>query len=132
MGRRCPSTEYQLFFYLATIDTGYYQQDIATLIQRHIKVAELHSHPIALKTNGWTACALQVYLHGNIMPVSPEALLLQTRPVQSNGYDCGMWVLLTIAAVLRGYHLARITEPQLGRMRNILSSVIKQLPARVR
>ena len=28
---------------------------------------------------------------------------LQTNVIQKNGYDCGLWVLVGIAAVLRGY-----------------------------
>ncbi|KAF9031576.1 hypothetical protein BJ165DRAFT_1358214 [Panaeolus papilionaceus] len=35
-----------------------------------------------------------------------------TRTVQSNGYDCGLWVLVWIAATLRGFHITDETLSQ--------------------
>ena len=37
-------------------------------------------------------------------------LLSQTRALQTNGYDCGLWVLATVAAVFRGYDATGLTE----------------------
>lgn len=52
--------------------------------------------------NGWTANPLMV------------------KPVQTNGYDCGVWTLAGIWAVLRGYDVTSHTEASIGRVRTCI------------
>ncbi|PBK71398.1 hypothetical protein ARMSODRAFT_883693 [Armillaria solidipes] len=43
--------------------------------------------------------------------------LIQTVPIQHNGYDCGVWVLSQIRASLHGYRQTAITEVDISRFR---------------
>ena len=45
---------------------------------------------------------------------------LLTQAVQSNSYDCGLWVLAAIAAVLRGKHTTGLVEGDMGVLRQEL------------
>jgi len=53
---------------------------------------------------------------------------LQLEPLQSNGYDCGLWVLAQIAAVLRGYDITNLCEGDMRGFRHYLQSVILSIP----
>jgi Ulp1 family protease len=59
-------------------------------------------------------------------------VLHQIHPVQSNGYDCGVWVLSHIASILRGYHTNAITERFIGKMRLFLLTMACHLPVLVK
>ncbi|RDB15037.1 Ubiquitin-like-specific protease ESD4 [Hypsizygus marmoreus] len=50
------------------------------------------------------------------------------QPCQTNGYDCGLWVLATIAAVLRGYHATGCSEAQMESLRQLIYQHIIGLP----
>jgi hypothetical protein len=39
---------------------------------------------------------------------------LQGRPRQTNGYDCGVWVLCMMAAFMRGYCSTALSERDMG------------------
>ncbi|KAJ7139121.1 hypothetical protein C8R44DRAFT_827907 [Mycena epipterygia] len=47
---------------------------------------------------------------------------------QSNGYDCGLWVLCMMGAILRGYATTGVSELQMGRVRKLLTDHILGLP----
>ncbi|KAG6369442.1 hypothetical protein JVT61DRAFT_14860 [Boletus reticuloceps] len=49
-------------------------------------------------------------------------------PRQSNGYDCGVWVLAQIAAVLRGAHVTNLTENDMPAFRRHLYILIRRMP----
>ena len=40
--------------------------------------------------------------------------------MQTNSVDCGLWVLATIAAVLRGFHVTGIAEQDMVHFRVLL------------
>ncbi|KAF8178009.1 hypothetical protein BJ912DRAFT_856565, partial [Pholiota molesta] len=63
-------------------------QSVSVFISRLIQLANQHGHPMPIATTDWVA-----------RPVLMEA-------IQTNGHDCGLWVLLWITAVLRGYGTA--------------------------
>ncbi|KAJ7235176.1 hypothetical protein B0H12DRAFT_1027608, partial [Mycena haematopus] len=47
---------------------------------------------------------------------------------QTNGYDCGLWVLCMMAAIMRGHRDVRISETDMPRVRRVLSDHIQTLP----
>jgi Ulp1 family protease len=49
-------------------------------------------------------------------------------PLQSNNYDCGVWVLSTIAAVLRGFQVTGLDEGEMSWFRGFLRSLVLALP----
>ncbi|KAF4568584.1 hypothetical protein EYR40_010011 [Pleurotus pulmonarius] len=52
---------------------------------------------------------------------------VQVKGVQSNGYDCGVWILSTIAAVLQGYEVSGMTEDEISQFRHeLLRAVLSQ------
>lgn len=58
---------------------------------------------------------------------------LQVKPVQNNSYDCGLWTLSWIAAVLRGYDTQSEevwTENCMPVWRNFLGTVFRSYPCR--
>ncbi|KAF9479003.1 hypothetical protein BDN70DRAFT_807721 [Pholiota conissans] len=60
-------------------------RNISIFISRLFKLATRHGHSIPMSAARWTA--------------QPAA----TQAVQTNAHDCGLWVLIWIAAILRGY-----------------------------
>ena len=65
-------------------------------------------HPLHIITEeGWTARPLL------------------SHAVQSTPYDCGLWVLAAIAAVLRGKHTTGLAEQDMGALRReLLQNII--------
>ena len=41
-------------------------------------------------------------------------------PLQHNGYDCGVWVVAQILAILRGFDVVRLSERDISRFRAFL------------
>ncbi|OJT12711.1 hypothetical protein TRAPUB_10739 [Trametes pubescens] len=52
---------------------------------------------------------------------------LLKEPVQKNGYDCGVWVLACIAAILRGFHVVFLTSEQITEFRMRLFALVLTL-----
>ncbi|KAJ6505166.1 hypothetical protein C8R45DRAFT_817754 [Mycena sanguinolenta] len=53
---------------------------------------------------------------------------LHNEPRQSNGYDCGVWVVCMIGAILRGHADVALSEGDMGSARRILGDLILTLP----
>ncbi|KAK1220242.1 hypothetical protein PQX77_017007 [Marasmius sp. AFHP31] len=53
---------------------------------------------------------------------------LQVYQVQSNGYDCGVWILWVMAAVIRGYDYTPITEKEIHYFRKYLANLVRSIP----
>ena len=51
-------------------------------------------------------------------------MLLQLEPRQTNGHDCGVWVLAQMAAILRGYDLTDVKEDNIHHFRHFLLVLI--------
>ncbi|KAI0707020.1 hypothetical protein C8Q76DRAFT_629548 [Earliella scabrosa] len=45
---------------------------------------------------------------------------LLKEPLQTNSYDCGVWILACASAILRGYQVVRISEQEISRFRSRL------------
>jgi Ulp1 family protease len=52
----------------------------------------------------------------------------KTWQLQTNQYDCGLWVLGTIAATLQGYHLPDLIEDDMVQVRKFLGDIVLSLP----
>ncbi|RDB29776.1 hypothetical protein Hypma_013855 [Hypsizygus marmoreus] len=89
-------------------------------------------HEVPSIMNLITSLVINANRHGHHLPVVVEegwtAVPLTVRPVQTNGYDCGLWVLAAIAGVLRGYHAPRPDERVMQVLRDILRRRILGLP----
>ncbi|KAJ7818955.1 hypothetical protein B0H14DRAFT_3473409 [Mycena olivaceomarginata] len=96
--------------------TGWRQdiQDIMLLIKRMAFIARRYGHRMYISTEDetWTA----------------RPLCDERNPLQSNGYDCGVWVLCMIASILRGFHTTNISEALISTVRQLLTDNILTLP----
>ncbi|KAJ7881222.1 hypothetical protein B0H13DRAFT_2345209 [Mycena leptocephala] len=50
------------------------------------------------------------------------------HPRQTNGYDCGLWVLCMMAAIMRGYQDVHLSEAEMPWVRGVLRDHIRTLP----
>ncbi|KAJ7578925.1 hypothetical protein C8J56DRAFT_797027 [Mycena floridula] len=66
-----------------------------------------------------------LHFPSNHWSVSPNILIL----VQQNGYDCGIWVLAWISAVLRGFWTSDLVESRLPQLRSLLYNACLYIPA---
>ncbi|KIM60111.1 hypothetical protein SCLCIDRAFT_125014 [Scleroderma citrinum Foug A] len=53
---------------------------------------------------------------------------MKTEPVQSNHYDCGIWVLAQMTAVLRGFDITGLHESDMFMFRHYLRVLIACIP----
>ncbi|KIL60922.1 hypothetical protein M378DRAFT_1061934 [Amanita muscaria Koide BX008] len=83
---------------------------ITTLVTRLATVAKKNGEEMDITLHDWSVRSL-----------TPEKL-------QTNQHDCGMWVLTTIAATLRGYDLPSLTEKDMPQVRKLLSNILLSLP----
>ncbi|KIL57472.1 hypothetical protein M378DRAFT_16228 [Amanita muscaria Koide BX008] len=81
--------------------------DIATLISRLQMIARTKGYDMDIG-GPWT-----------VRPLTMKRL-------QTNSYDCGIWVLATITAVLRGFDLPSLREKDMGEFRQIIAHVYRQ------
>lgn len=86
--------------------------DIMKLVVRLLTIARQRHSGVQIDLDGWTP------------------LELNAKPCQSNTYDCGLWVLAAITAVLRGRHVTNLHEERMSDWRNYLCSMVLSLPAR--
>ncbi|KAG6849090.1 hypothetical protein H0H93_011358, partial [Arthromyces matolae] len=85
--------------------------DIQHFIERLVTLANRKEHPLHVVTaEGWE--------------VNPTLV----QPCQTNGYDCGVWVLATIAAFLNGSHRTDLREQDMPMLRSLLLRHILSLP----
>ncbi|KAF8335661.1 hypothetical protein F5887DRAFT_832660, partial [Amanita rubescens] len=73
--------------------------DILELVTRLGQIARENGKQVVEQDGQWTA-----------HPIS-------TSRVQRNGFDCGVWVLAVVAAVLRGYHMPAISHDDIAQFR---------------
>jgi len=59
-----------------------------------------------------------------------SANILSKEGLQTNGYDCGLWVLAVISAVLEGYHCTALQEVDMNVFRGLLYHHMLALPGR--
>lgn len=49
--------------------------------------------------------------------------------LQNNDFDCGLWVLATIFAVVRGNHITGLHEWDMDNLRRYMRTMVLALPA---
>ncbi|KAJ7627703.1 hypothetical protein DFH06DRAFT_1443350 [Mycena polygramma] len=89
-------------------------RDIMVLITRLTVLANRHNYPLHITTEeeAWVA----------------QPLFHLGHPRQSNGHDCGIWVLCMIAAILRGSHVAALEERDMVTARQVFYLHALSLP----
>ncbi|PPQ70113.1 hypothetical protein CVT26_013398 [Gymnopilus dilepis] len=105
-------------------------KDVSNLFTRLVSLANQFGHTTNLPTSGWVA--QPVIVSGIAVPHRQltEEGSLKTTPTQSNGHDCGLWVVAWIFATLRGFgncneHWTEETMPQ---WRAFLTALVAGLP----
>ncbi|KAG2088061.1 uncharacterized protein F5147DRAFT_727168 [Suillus discolor] len=84
--------------------------DIMTLIDRYLTIARQRHSDVQIDLEGW------------------QGRMLNVAPCQSNAYDCGLWILAAMIAVLRGRHFSNLDETQMSNLRQYLLSLILSVP----
>lgn len=87
-------------------------KDIMKLIERFLTIARQRHSGVEIDLDGWKTRAINA------------------KPCQSNTYDCGLWVLAAMTAVLRGRHVTNLQEEQMSDWRHYICSMVLSLPAR--
>ena len=85
-------------------------QNALSLIVCLQSLAALHNIPFTVLLHDWTAT-----------PISADA-------VQSNSYDCSLWVLAGALAVLCGFDASGLTEENMPWFRSFLISLVMHMP----
>ncbi|KAH7905365.1 hypothetical protein BJ138DRAFT_1138299 [Hygrophoropsis aurantiaca] len=83
-------------------------KDIMMLISRLLAIAQKHHGVIWRDMSGWIARPVQ--------------------PTQTNGFDCGVWVLAAITSVLRGFEATGMHESQMAAMRRFIRALVLSIP----
>ncbi|KAJ7435827.1 hypothetical protein FB451DRAFT_1461458 [Mycena latifolia] len=106
-----------LFFDSLALRAGGWRQDIRdvmVLITRMVVLANRHKHPLYVLTEEDTWVAHPLFAVG--------------EPRQSNGHDCGLWVLCMMGAILRGYAITGVSEAQTAYVRRVFSDHLFSMP----
>jgi hypothetical protein len=102
------------------------------LITRLLTLAERNGHPmnISVQEDAWEVNPLFQPV-SRFVPYMRRCLIrLQGRACQTNGYDCGVWVLCVMAAFMRGYCSTGLSERDMGDVRRCLTDHMLTLPTR--
>ncbi|KAK1222720.1 hypothetical protein PQX77_014425 [Marasmius sp. AFHP31] len=87
---------------------------IQVVISRLVDLAKDHGYPPTFPSLSTLSCW--------------TARPLQMDRVQHNGYDCGVWILWIITAVVRGFDYACIDEQFITRFRKYLANLVRTIP----
>jgi hypothetical protein len=96
------------------------------LVLRLGKIAAAHGHSIDVTESGWTASPTSVSLFFELNNTFTDNY--QVDCLQTNGYDCGVWVLASIAAVLRGFDVTGFSETDIPWFRQFIMYHVLSLP----
>ncbi|KAJ7890404.1 hypothetical protein B0H13DRAFT_2341035 [Mycena leptocephala] len=109
----------ELFFFDSMASRRGWRQDlreVMVLITRLVVLANRNHHPLHVSTTDpserWAAHPLFTVGH----------------PRQTNGYDCGLWVLCMMAAIMWGYQDVHLSEAEMPWVRGVLRDHIRTLP----
>lgn len=82
------------------------------LIARLLSITRQRNHAVRINVDfdGWVARPLM------------------TKAVQTNGFDCGVWVLAVIVATLRGYHCTALGEDDMHLFHHYLRTLVLRIP----
>lgn len=80
------------------------------LVARLVLLATKNGNPLRVMTSGWVARPTVIH------------------PLQTNGVDCGVWVIANVAAVLSGFVVTGIHEHDISLVRTSLVRTLGALP----
>ena len=100
-------------------------QDVVHLVERLVVLANRHGHQLHLVSEPWTARPLLVCL---LIFKRQSLISLQLEVCQTDGHNCGLWVLTCVGAILRGFHRAVAVEQDMPALRQNLFRLITSLP----
>ncbi|KAG2139317.1 hypothetical protein DEU56DRAFT_735682 [Suillus clintonianus] len=86
-------------------------KDIMKLVCRLLAIAHQRNKQVHIDLDGWVARPLTI------------------KPLQTNGYDCGVWILAAMIAVLHGRHITRLQEEEMSDLRYYLRARVLSIPA---
>lgn len=84
------------------------------LITRMVLLANRHHHPLHISTQEEAWIAHPFFQVGHAR--------------QSNGHDCGVWVVCMIGAILRGYGDIALDETDVAEVRRVFANHLLTLP----
>ncbi|KAF7354322.1 hypothetical protein MVEN_01120600 [Mycena venus] len=109
----------ELFFFDSMASRRGWRQDlrdVMVLITRMVALSNRNQHPLHVSTEDsnekWVACPLFNVGH----------------PRQTNGYDCGLWVLCMMAVIMRGHRDVGVSEADMPWVRRVLREHVQTLP----
>lgn len=73
------------------------------LITRLLSIAKTNHPGLVLDLDPWTARPLTVCSANYGLLPTNQLIVLKVNPLQTNEYDCGIWTLASMVAILRGY-----------------------------
>lgn len=79
-------------------------------VVRLVLLANKNGKPLQVITSGWVARPTIIH------------------PRQSNGFDCGIWVIANVAAILAGFPVTGIQEHNIAMLRSSLLRILCALP----
>ncbi|KAJ7723854.1 hypothetical protein DFH07DRAFT_759343 [Mycena maculata] len=88
-------------------------------------------HPdLRVRETAWVARPLRslVRLSFLFLHITLIDIIQAHAPLQTNSYDCGLWVLCTMATVMRGHALPAITEADMADVRELFKDLVLTLP----
>jgi hypothetical protein len=97
-----------------------------SLIFRLVKITASNGHSIDMTEVRWTASPTSVGPY--TCWIGLLAHNCQVDCLQTNAYDCGVWVLASIAAVLHGFDVTGFSEADIPWFRQFLMYHILLLP----
>ncbi|KAJ7790856.1 hypothetical protein B0H14DRAFT_2396104 [Mycena olivaceomarginata] len=110
--------EQRLFFLDSLNQRKGWRRDIQGIHCTFRHKTRIGSHDLSLMRRAPVLLAIDLLIH------FPP----QQAQLQSNGHDCGVWVLCVVACVLRGFHCSNVTEALMPSVRRLLTNHILALP----
>ncbi|KAG1792064.1 uncharacterized protein HD556DRAFT_588299 [Suillus plorans] len=80
-------------------------KNIMRLIERYLTIARQRHSDVQIDLEDWRG-----------------------RMLNTNAYDCGLWILAAMIAVLRGRHFSNLHEAQMSDLRHYLRSLVLSVP----
>ncbi|KAJ6469415.1 hypothetical protein C8R45DRAFT_837134 [Mycena sanguinolenta] len=109
-------SSYSIYFYDSLASQSGWRsnlREIMMLITRMVVLANRNGHPLHISTEEET------------WPAYP---MFQDRAQQTNSYNCGLWVICMLAAVMHGFSGTEVYEADMASARSLLADHIRTLP----
>lgn len=103
--------------------TGYHETRLST------SNCSTSSQQGSTHRSGWVGrspidCEFEAIFH----VITLNSTISQIEPLQTNGYDCGVWILAVIIAVLRRREIMGLREDEMSDLRYYLYARVLSIP----